>query len=212
MHDPTPPSGRPPGSSARTSAEPGPADTTGGLLAQGRSLLRSLQTIVGELPGLLSDRFELLTLELKRAGRALARVVLLLVAATVLAVTAWIALWEVAVIALTALGLSNAAALLIVIASNGALAAWALREALSQGRLVSLPATRRRLSFHKLEPAAQAPVHVPTPSSSPAPPPPPPPREDELADPVGDGHSDADLARTLPPRPPAAQQGTGRLA
>jgi len=56
-------------------------------------LLSTLQEVWQELPGLISDRVELLSLELRRAGITLAQVVVLVLAAAILAVTAWLVLW-----------------------------------------------------------------------------------------------------------------------
>ena len=53
---------------------------SGGEEAASASLLDTLQALLHELPGLISDRVELFALELARAGRALARIVAWLVA------------------------------------------------------------------------------------------------------------------------------------
>ena len=74
------------------------------------SWLASLQGLVQELPGLISDRIELLSLELQRAGQVLAQIVALIVAAAILAVTAWLALWGGVIVALIDAGLHWAAA------------------------------------------------------------------------------------------------------
>ena len=57
------------------------------------SLAEQVQRLVSELPGLVSDRVTLLSLELRRAGQALAVMAALVIAAALLAVTAWLALW-----------------------------------------------------------------------------------------------------------------------
>lgn len=137
----------------------------GGLFAQGRALLGALRDIAHDLPGLVGDRVELLALELQRAGHALLHIVLLLVAAAVLGVTAWLAAWAVAVLGLMAMGLPPVLALALAVAANGVAAAWALRAALARVRLVGLPATRRQLSFNRLAPTG--PPAAPAPGATP---------------------------------------------
>ena len=113
--------------------------------APSAGLWATAQALLRELPALLSDRVELLTLELKRAGRALAEIVVLLVVAIILGVTAWLAMWGVVVGGLMAAGLHWAAALLAVLLLNAVVAVWAvarLRKLLPQ---LGLPATRRHL-------------------------------------------------------------------
>ena len=115
--------------------------------------LAGVQSVLRELPGLVSDRVELLSLELQRAGRALAQIVVLVVAAALLGVTAWLALWAGVTIALLQAGLHWALALLAVLALNLVAAALALLRVKRLARLLQLPATRRHLT---LSPAASA--------------------------------------------------------
>lgn len=111
------------------------------------SWLASLQALAHELPGLLSDRVELLSLELHRAGLALAQIVALVVAAAIFAATAWLALWGCAVLALMAAGLHGAVALLIVLLLNAGACALAVARVFSLSPLLKLPATRRHLTL-----------------------------------------------------------------
>ena len=107
----------------------------------------TLQSLWQELPGLLSDRVELLSLELQRAGRALALIVAWVIAAAILGGTAWLLLWSAIVIGLVALGLPLTGALAAALLINGLgllLVARQLRQLLPQLRL---PATRRHLMF-----------------------------------------------------------------
>jgi hypothetical protein len=107
---------------------------------------QQLQQLLRDLPHLLSDRVDLLALELERAGRALARIVVLVVAAAVLVVTAWLAAWAAVFMLLMNAGLPPIAALVLVVLFN-ALAAWlALTRAQRLVGLLSLPATRRHLT------------------------------------------------------------------
>jgi uncharacterized membrane protein YqjE len=105
-----------------------------------------VQRLPPGFPHLVSDRIELLSLELERAGQALARIVVYVVAAAVLGVTAWLAAWAVVFMLLLMAGLPPVAALALVLLFN-ALAAWlALRRARKSVGLLSLPATRRHLT------------------------------------------------------------------
>ena len=134
------------------------------------SWLAALHDLARELPGLVSDRIELLSLELRRAGLALAQIVALVVAGTILGVTAWLALWGCLAGALVAAGLPWAGALLAVLLINLAACAALLMRARALLPLLGLPATRRHLT---LPPAA-----APSPSPSAASPPPPSPAAD----------------------------------
>lgn len=118
--------------------------------------LDTLQSLLQELPGLVSDRVELLSLELVRAGRALAQILMLVVAAAVLAVTGWLALWAGATVALLEAGLHWAWALALVLALNLAAALLALRRIRRLVPLLQLPRTRRHLTLTPAAPPRQA--------------------------------------------------------
>jgi len=109
-------------------------------------VLQMLQALWLDLPGLVSDRVHLLTLELKRAGGALALMLGLVIGAAVLASTAWIALWVGITAALLHWGLAWGWVFLIVLALNIGGAALALLRARSLAHLLTLPATVRRLT------------------------------------------------------------------
>lgn len=108
-------------------------------------LLSTLQEVWQELPGLISDRVELLSLELRRAGITLAQVVVLVLAAAILAVTAWLVLWGGIVVALVSVGMHTALALLVAVVINLGAAAWAVMRARRLLPHLSLPATQRHL-------------------------------------------------------------------
>ncbi len=133
------------------SARPGAVEQ-GAAASRPEPLLQTLQSLWHELPGLLNDRVELLTLELQRAGIALAQIVALVIAAAVLGVTVWLVLWGGIVAALVASGLALPWALGAALGVN-LLAAWLavarVRALLPQLRL---PGTRRHLM---LSPSAQ---------------------------------------------------------
>jgi uncharacterized membrane protein YqjE len=127
------------------------------------SLLAAASAWVGDLPGLIGDRVELLALELRRAGLTLTQMVALGAIATLLGLTAWFALWGLIIGGLLALGMPWFGALLVVLVVNIAGAAWALLHARQIAPLLGLPATRRHLSFK----SAPAPAATPS-STSPA--------------------------------------------
>ena len=127
------------------------------------SLLTAASSWVGDLPGLIGDRVELLALELRRAGVTLTQMIALGAIATLLGLTAWFALWGLVIGGLYALGMPWFGALLVVLIVNVAGAAWALMHARQIAPLLGLPATRRHLSFKSATPPAAA----PSPPSSP---------------------------------------------
>ncbi len=107
----------------------------------------TLHRLVSALPGLVSERLELLALELHRAGRAIARIVALVVVAAILAITAWLALWACLALVLVASGWSWPLAMLAVLLVNLLLTGAALAWIRSLVATVGLPATRRHLVF-----------------------------------------------------------------
>jgi Putative Actinobacterial Holin-X, holin superfamily III len=128
------------------------------------SLLQTLQALVRELPLMLSDRIELLSLELQRAGDALARMVAMVVAAAVAGATAWLLLWAVIVQALVHAGLPWWAALLLPLAVNVGVAWAAVAHARRLSALLTLPATRRHLT---VSPSTTPPAGAPSAATSP---------------------------------------------
>lgn len=123
------------------------------------SLLDVARSIVREVPALVGDRVELLSLELQRAGAALVKMTVLAAAAAILALTAWLALWDVLVGALIALGWHAAGAHAMVVLINAAAAAWTLWRARGLFKLLGLPATRRHLMFGLHEHSVGPPPH-----------------------------------------------------
>jgi uncharacterized membrane protein YqjE len=110
-----------------------------------QSLLGTLKGLWQELPGLVSDRVELLSLELHRAGLALVQIAVLVVAAAILGVTAWLVLWGMVVALLVMAGLHWLAALGLALAANLLAAWWAVARARRLLPALKLPATRRHL-------------------------------------------------------------------
>lgn len=123
------------------------------------SMLQQALSLCRELPGLVSDRVELLGLELKQAGRALALILVLGLAATMAAMTVWGLFWALVVSLLLQFGVALWGALLIAMIVNAAAAAllaWWLKALLPR---LDLPTTRRHLSFS----ASPLPSSVPPP-------------------------------------------------
>ena len=131
-----------------TTADPhaAPPSPTAPAAAEDAPVLETMLALWRDLPGLLSDRVLLLSLELKRAGKALAVMIGLIVAAAVLAGTFWVALWVGIAAALLQAGLAWGWVLLIVLAINLGGIAYALLRAKSLAHLLTLPATVRRLT------------------------------------------------------------------
>jgi uncharacterized membrane protein YqjE len=123
-------------------AQPGAGEAS-----SARSLLRILQGVLQELPGLISDRVDLLSLELSRAARALAQIVALVLVAVIVCMTAWLALWVVLAVWLRDVGWPDALVLLLVVAANLLAATLVLWRVLRLLPMLRLPATRRHLMF-----------------------------------------------------------------
>ena len=103
--------------------------------------------LLSELPGLVSDRVELLSLELQRAGLALLHITCLGLVLTVLGMAGWLIVWALVMIGLVAAGLSWAMALGVALLVHGLLAWWAVNRIRSLLPTLGLPATRRQLMF-----------------------------------------------------------------
>jgi uncharacterized membrane protein YqjE len=109
--------------------------------------VQSLQELAAAMPGLFSDRLELLALELHRAGGGVLQIVTLVLLAAILGVTAWMALWVGIALELVALGLPSPLAALAVLLVNMLLAWVATMRIHRLVAALGLPATRRHLAF-----------------------------------------------------------------
>ncbi len=125
-------------------APPGDAGDTPTPASPG-SWQRQLRAHWRDVQGLVSDRVELLSLELQRAVQALVEIVALLVAVAILGVTAWLVLWGAIIRLLVSAGLPLAVALLLAIAVNLGVMVWAVLRVRRLLPRLSLPATRRHL-------------------------------------------------------------------
>jgi uncharacterized membrane protein YqjE len=110
------------------------------------SLLQTVRALLRDLPGLLTDRVRLLSLELRRASAALGQMVVLALTAAILVATAWAALWIGFGALFVAAGLGLVWACAIVLAINLLAAIWCAVRLRALIPLLSLPATLRHLA------------------------------------------------------------------
>ena len=110
------------------------------------SLPKAVGALFADLPGLLTDRVHLLSLELRRASNALGQMVALGLLAAILFATAWITLWVGLAAAFLAVGLAWPWIVLLVLFVNLTAAVWAALRVKALAPLLALPATLRRLT------------------------------------------------------------------
>jgi uncharacterized membrane protein YqjE len=110
------------------------------------SLPKAVAALFADLPGILTDRVHLLSLELRRASNALGQMVALGLLAAILFATSWITLWVGVAAACVAAGLAWPWIVLLVLCVNLGAAVWALRRVKALAPLLALPATLRRLT------------------------------------------------------------------
>jgi hypothetical protein len=110
------------------------------------SLPKAIGALFADLPGLVSDRVHLLSLELQRATNALGQMVALGLLAAILFATAWTALWVGLAMAFLAVGLAWPWIVLLVLFVNISAAVWALLRVKALAPLLALPATLRRMT------------------------------------------------------------------
>ncbi len=110
------------------------------------SLPKAIGALFADLPGLLTDRVRLLSLELQRASNALGQMVALGLLAAILFATAWITLWIGLAEAFLAVGLKWPWIVLLVLFVNLSATAWAVLRVKALAPRLALPATLRRLT------------------------------------------------------------------
>ena len=110
------------------------------------SLPKAIGALFADLPGILTDRVRLLSLELQRASNALGQMVALGILAAILFATAWIALWVGLAAAFLAVGLAWPWIVLLVLFINLSAGIWAVMRVKALAPLLALPATLRRLT------------------------------------------------------------------
>ena len=123
---------------APTPPEPAPDEVV--------SLPKAVSALFADLPGLLTDRVHLLSLELRRASNALGQMVALGLLAAILVATAWLAVWVGLAAAFLAVGLAWPWIVLLVLVINLGAAGWAILRVKALAPLLALPATLRRLT------------------------------------------------------------------
>jgi len=110
------------------------------------SLPKAVGALLADLPGILTDRVRLLSLELRRASNALGQMVALGLLAAILVATAWLAFWIGLAAAFLALGVAWPWIVLLVLFINLSGAAWCALQVRRLAPLLALPATLRRLT------------------------------------------------------------------
>jgi hypothetical protein len=105
-----------------------------------------LHGLLHQLPQAFSERIHLLALELQRARNAFIVIAGLVLAASVLLGTAWIALWIGFAFALVEAGMSRTGVSALILLINVGAATLALIYARSLITFVALPATTRQLT------------------------------------------------------------------
>jgi uncharacterized membrane protein YqjE len=111
------------------------------------SLSALLGGLLSDLPGLVSDRVELLSLELQRAGLALLHMACLGLVLTVLGMAGWLIVWALLLVGLVAAGLTWAMALGVALLAHVLLGWWVVNSIRRLIPNLGLPATRRQLMF-----------------------------------------------------------------
>jgi len=111
------------------------------------SMLESVHALLGELPGIVSDRVHLFALELARGSQALGQMLLLALCAVILAGTCWVALCGGLALAAVHAGMHWSVALAAVITVNAALAFMIFRRVVALSALLRMPATLRHLTL-----------------------------------------------------------------
>jgi uncharacterized membrane protein YqjE len=111
------------------------------------SLTELIGGLFSELPGLVSDRVELLSLELQRAGLGLLHMALLGVGLTVLGISGWLIVWGLVLLGLVAAGLPWVWSLGLALLVHVGLVWWTVSRIRRLLPTLGLPATRRQLMF-----------------------------------------------------------------
>ncbi|MBT9463025.1 phage holin family protein [Hydrogenophaga sp.] len=111
------------------------------------SLMDTLRSLWHDIPRLFSDRVELLSLELHRAGLALLQIVVLGIGLAVVGITAWLILWSLIITGLTLVGLHWMGAFALALAVHVMIGTWLVLRVKTLLPKLRLPATRRHLMF-----------------------------------------------------------------
>ena len=128
-------------------------------------LIDLLFDLLRDLPGLLTDRIDLLALELQRAGLVLRQIVVLGAAVAIFAATAWLALWAGLVALLVEAGLHWGLALATALLANVGAGVFAGLRMVRLLPLLKLPASRRHLT-PRVNPLPRSEPHEPVPTAT----------------------------------------------
>ncbi len=112
----------------------------------GAGLLGEVSGVIGSARRVVSGMLELVVLEGRRAGFALAWMVGLGLAAAILAVTAWMGIMAAAALCLVAADVSPILSILIVVVLNLAGAGAAVFVCIKKSKDLLFPATRRQVA------------------------------------------------------------------
>jgi len=118
-------------------------------------VLDEVSNVVAAARRTVSGFFELLTLEARRAGLALAWMVALGTAAALLGVTAWLGIVTTLVLCVMALGVTPILAVLLFVVLNIAGAAAAVYVCMNMSKDLMFPSSRRQLAAKVDTPAPQ---------------------------------------------------------
>ncbi len=118
---------------------------------QEMSLLDSFHALLSELPGVISDRVHLFSLELTQTTQALGKILILLLLSVILAGSAWLALCVGAGAGAIRLGLHWGVVVAIEVITNLALAYWALSKVITLKHDLGFPVTLRHLTVNNGE-------------------------------------------------------------
>ena len=124
------------------------AYTTSANNGQEASLVQRMTAVAGDLKGLACEHAELAVLEAQQAATSFAKLMSAVVAATVLVVSAWLAIVVAAVVSATLAGMALPLTLLAAAAGNVVLAGVAVRWIRKQMQGVPFAATLRQLRHY----------------------------------------------------------------
>ena len=122
----------------------------------GASVLGEVSGVIGSARRVVSGMLDLVVLEGRRAGIALALMIGLGLAAAILAITAWMGVMAAVALGLMAAGVSPILSILIVVVLNLAGAAAAVFVCMKKSKDLLFPATRRQVARKTAELPANA--------------------------------------------------------
>ena len=139
------------GADASEFTEPAPTSN-----APGASVLGEVSAVIGSARRVVAGMLDLVVLEGRRAGIALALMIGLGLAAAILAITAWMGVMAAVALGLMAAGMSPILSILIVVVLNLAGAGGAVFVCMKKSKDLLFPATRRQVARKTAELPASA--------------------------------------------------------